>query len=64
MRLQWTPDVGENPLDPAGNPLPTSSQDDPAIFVATQEQLGLRLKPGKEPVEFLIVDHVEKPTEN
>jgi uncharacterized protein (TIGR03435 family) len=64
FRLQWTSDVGENPLDPAGNPLPISSQDAPSIFVAIEEQLGLRLKPGKELVEFLIVDHVEKPSEN
>jgi hypothetical protein len=64
LRLQWTPDVGENPLDPAGNPLPISSQDAPAISVAIQEQLGLKLNPGKELVEFLIVDHVEKPSEN
>lgn len=64
IRLQWTPEVGENPLSPTGDPLPISSQDAPAVFVAIQEQLGLRLKSGKELVEFLIVDHVEKPSEN
>jgi hypothetical protein len=64
IRLQWTPDVGENPLSPAGDPLPISTQDAPVVFAAIQEQLGLRLKPGKELVEFLIVDHVEKPPEN
>ena len=64
IRLQWTPEVGENPLSPAGDPVPISSQDAPAIFAAIQEQLGLRLKPSKELVEFLVVDHVEKPSEN
>jgi uncharacterized protein (TIGR03435 family) len=64
MRLQWTPDVGENPLSPSGDPLPISPGDSPAIFVAIQEQLGLKLKPGKELVEFLVVDRVEKPSEN
>jgi uncharacterized protein (TIGR03435 family) len=52
IRLQWTPDVGEN-----------SPGEVPAILVAIQEQLGLKLKPGKELVEFLIVDRVEKPSE-
>jgi uncharacterized protein (TIGR03435 family) len=64
IRLQWTPDVGENPLDPAANPLPISPPDAPSIFVAIEEQLGLKLKPGKELVQFLVVDHVEKPSEN
>ena len=27
-------------------------------------KLGLRLKPGKGPVEVLVVDHVEKPSAN
>lgn len=33
---------------------------DPSIFSALQEQLGLRLEAKKAPVEFLVIDHVEK----
>jgi uncharacterized protein (TIGR03435 family) len=38
---------------------------DSELFAALQEQLGLKLEPGKAPVEKLIVDHVERiPAEN
>ncbi len=37
----------------------------PDLFTAVQEQLGLKLVPQKIPVDFLIVDHVDRtPTEN
>ena len=37
----------------------------PTIFVAVQEQLGLKMEAKKSPVEILVIDHVEKaPTEN
>jgi uncharacterized protein (TIGR03435 family) len=36
----------------------------PSIFVALQEKLGLRLESGKGPVQMLVIDHIERPTEN
>jgi uncharacterized protein (TIGR03435 family) len=36
----------------------------PTIFSALEEQLGLKLESKKRPVEFLVVEHVERPSEN
>jgi uncharacterized protein (TIGR03435 family) len=46
-----------------GSP-PPSDMSGPSIFTAIQEQLGLKLKPSKAPAEVLVVEHVERPTEN
>jgi uncharacterized protein (TIGR03435 family) len=66
VHLQWTPGPGER-----GAPdVPASSfEQDPynvpaSIFTALWEQLGLKLKAGRGPVEVLIVDHAEKPSAN
>jgi uncharacterized protein (TIGR03435 family) len=37
----------------------------PDIFTAVQEQLGLKLEPAKVPVDYLVIDHVDRvPTQN
>ena len=44
----------------AASPEPES----PALFTSLSEQLGLRLISTKGPVEVLVIDHIEKPSEN
>jgi len=53
--LQWTPDRVLDRLDPASGP---------PIFAALQEQLGLKLESKTGPVDTLVIDHMEKPSEN
>jgi uncharacterized protein (TIGR03435 family) len=73
VNLQFTPDESL-----AGLPVPPPSPDLPnnstrpvpspdlygTIFAAIQEQLGLKLESAKGPVDMLIIDSVEKPSDN
>jgi uncharacterized protein (TIGR03435 family) len=43
---------------------PLAGDDRPSLFTAIQDQLGLRLRSEKTPVEILVIDHAEKPSEN
>jgi bla regulator protein blaR1 len=36
----------------------------PTLFAAVQDQLGLKLESGKGPAEVLVIDHIERPSEN
>lgn len=69
FKLTWTPDPGQSAgplggLPPGADAPPPPDPNGPSVFTALQEQLGLRLESQKGPVEMLVIDRVEKPSEN
>jgi uncharacterized protein (TIGR03435 family) len=68
--LNWTPDEfqfadirgpnGALPQPPPGR----DTTEYPDLFTAIQQQLGLKIDSGKAPVDVLVIDHVERPSEN
>jgi bla regulator protein BlaR1 len=55
VELDWTPDERRDRMpEDAG----------PSLFTAIQEQLGLKLEAQKGPVDIVVIDHVEKPSQN
>jgi uncharacterized protein (TIGR03435 family) len=63
--LQWTPDVIQSqPGSQQGMGDSPSPDADVSIFTAIQEQLGLKLEPQKGPMDVLVIEHIEKPSEN
>jgi uncharacterized protein (TIGR03435 family) len=53
FRLEWAP-FGRSSTDSDGQ----------SIFTAVEQQLGLKLEPQRAPIEFLIIDSVQRPSEN
>jgi len=63
FKLHWTPE--DAPAAPGADG--TSANGDtsaPDLFTALQEQLGLKLESRKEPMDVIVIDHIEKPSAN
>ncbi len=61
FKLEWVPDESQ---PNSGGDAPPPDATGASIFAAIQEQLGLKLEAMKGPVEVLVIDHVERPSEN
>jgi uncharacterized protein (TIGR03435 family) len=65
MELNWTPDGSQFSSIGIHVPPPTDSPNaPPGLFTAIQEQLGLKLESIRGPVQVIVIDHIERPSEN
>jgi len=66
--LKWTPDDSQFAAFRGVGAVPPPPTDDPkappALYTAITEQLGLKMAPGKVPVDVIVIDHAEKPSAN
>jgi uncharacterized protein (TIGR03435 family) len=60
FKLSWTPMMTNGPSVNDAN----GTSSGPSIFTAVREQLGLELKPITAPLDTIVIDHVEMPSEN
>ena len=50
IELDWSPEQ--------------TATDQPSLFSAIQEQLGLKLESERGPVAVVVIDHIERPSED
>jgi uncharacterized protein (TIGR03435 family) len=67
VHLRWARDPEPTAIGTPGGPAVNAVPADPgapSIFDAVEKQLGLKLESGRGPVEYLVVDRVNRPTGN
>ena len=69
VKLEWQPDENQVAMFqamgvPEGFGAPPPDWQGPSLFAALPEQLGLKLESQKGPVEMLVIERIERPTEN
>jgi uncharacterized protein (TIGR03435 family) len=68
FELKWTPDDSQFAQFRGTNGAPPPPKDDPnappGLYTAIQEQIGLKMGPAKFPDDVIVIDHIEKPSEN
>ena len=61
--LSWTPEQG--PPGPDGTaPAASTSSDGVSLYTAVQEQLGLKPDAQRGPVDVIVIDSAQRPTED
>ena len=68
FNLKWTPDDSQFAQFRSGGAPPPPPTDDPnappSLYTAIQEQVGIKITPGKAQDDVIVIDHVEKPSAN
>jgi len=63
--LKWTPDASQAaPGRPEAAPAADTLDAPPDIYLAIQQQLGLKMESTRAPVDVFVIDKVEKPSDN
>jgi uncharacterized protein (TIGR03435 family) len=57
-------DIKDLTWAPIGNAGATDAPDAPSLTGALEKQLGLKLVPAKDPIEVLVIDSIDRPSEN
>jgi len=63
FKLEWSPEEGPT-AGGNGQAPPSPNLSGPSFFTAVQEQLGLKLESAKGPVDVLVIDSAQRPSEN
>jgi bla regulator protein blaR1 len=64
INFEWAPEPSQFPPRPAYVPAPQPDPNREPLPTAIQKQLGLKLEPQTAPIDILMIDHVEKPSQN
>jgi uncharacterized protein (TIGR03435 family) len=62
FKLEWTPENPRPSATPDGPPPEPASG--PSLYTVLAKELGLKLESKKLPIEMIVIDKAEKPTEN
>ena len=62
FKLEFRPETARDRANDGQEP--TLNLDAPSLFTALREQLGLELRRQRVAMEFLVIDHIEEPSEN
>lgn len=64
ITLRFVPQDGQVEMPGGLTPVEAPDPLGPDLFSAVKDQLGLKLQPGKGPVEIIVIDHIERPSRN
>jgi len=62
--LDWTPDEFQFSTQGVKAPPAPDNAPHPDLYTAIQQQMGLKLEAVKAPADVMVVDRLEKPSEN